>query len=500
MNAPGPRLELRTGQSLVMTAQLQQSIKLLQLSSVELAEYLGEELDKNPLLSLEEGEDASRQEMDDGRGKNYGEENASSPEHLQSDSEESTPESDSAEATLDMPEEQSEAGEGMEAYATGSDSRHASFDDEESSLEQTLSEKLSLRDHLLAQLPIELGEPSERMIGAHLIDLVDDAGYIKEDLAPVAEQLGVSPGEVEAVLKQLQRLDPVGVCARDLGECLALQLAEKDRLDPAMQLFLKHLDLVAKGDLAQLKKICGVDHEDLKDMLAEIRQLNPKPGNQFPSEVLQPVIPDVMLKKKKDGGWHIELNPDALPRVLINRRYFSELNDKARNKQEKKYLNEQMATASWLVKALDQRAQTILKVATEIVAQQDAFFRHGVRYLKPLTLKDISVPVELHESTVSRVTSNKFMHTQRGTYRLKDFFTSSLSSASGEDVSSRSVQHMIREMIELETAKDILSDDAIAEKLQARGIDVARRTVAKYREEMKIPSSVQRRRDKSRAL
>ena len=497
MNAPGPRLELRSSQSLVMTAQLQQSIKLLQLSSIELSDYLGGELEKNPLLSMEEGEDTPQENTSDEGGKP---DNDSGSEEAPDNREDTASDNEPTESSLDIPDEQTEAGEGMETFASSSDSRNTSFDDEDSGLEQSLTEKLSLRDHLHAQLPLEITDAGERMIAMHLVDLVDDAGYIKDDLTLLTEQLAVKKEEIEEVLKKLQRFDPVGVCARDLGECLSLQLKEKDRLDPAMQLFLNNLDLVAKGDLAQLKKICGVDHEDLKDMLAEIRLLNPKPGHQFPSDILQPVIPDVLLKKKKDGGWLVELNPDALPRVLINRRYFSELNQKARNKQDKKYLNEQMATASWLVKALDQRAHTILKVATEIVAQQDAFFRHGVRYLKPLTLKDISVPVELHESTVSRVTSNKFMHTQRGTYRLKDFFTSSLSSASGEDISSRSVQHMIKEMIDLETVGTVLSDDAIAEKIKARGIDVARRTIAKYREEMKIPSSVQRRRDKSRKL
>ncbi|MGB1540497.1 MAG: RNA polymerase factor sigma-54, partial [Rickettsiales bacterium] len=321
--------------------------------------------------------------------------------------------------------------------------------------------------------------------------------YVPEDLSSVAETLSCSEVEVEDVLLQLQSFDPHGVGARTLVECLAIQLREKDQLDPAMEKLLANLELMAMGEAKKLAKLCGVEEEDLPYMYAEIRALNPKPGYRFGSDVVQAVIPDVFLRKAQDGGWQVELNSDALPKVLVNRQYYTRIADGARRKEDKKYLSEQLAHANWLTKALDQRAQTILKVTTEIVRQQDMFFRYGIRHFKPLTLRDIAAETDLHESTVSRVTTQKYLSTGNAVYELKYFFSSSVgSTAGGDGHSSEAVKHRIKELIDAEDPKKILSDDAIAETLQDKGIDIARRTVAKYREAMDIPSSPARRKEK----
>jgi RNA polymerase sigma-54 factor len=303
------------------------------------------------------------------------------------------------------------------------------------------------------------------------------------------------------VLALLQSFDPPGVCARDLKECLAIQLRELDRFDPAMQALVEHLDLLAKRDLPALKRICAVDDEDLVDMIGEIRQLNPKPGFAFGSALVQPVVPDVFVRQGADGGYIIELNTDTLPRVLVNQIYYAEVSKTAKNDKDKSYLADCMQTATWLMRALDQRAKTILKVATEIVRQQDAFFAHGVQHLKPLNLKTVADAISMHESTVSRVTANKYMATSRGIFELKYFFTSAIAAADGGDAhSAEAVRHRIKQLIDAEAADDVLSDDTIVEKLRTAGIDIARRTVAKYREAMRIPSSVQRRREKQGAM
>jgi RNA polymerase sigma-54 factor len=335
------------------------------------------------------------------------------------------------------------------------------------------------------------------MIGQYLIDLVDDSGYLSGDLAAAAEKLGTGVAEVEAVLVVLQTFDPPGICARDLAECLSIQLKENDRFDPAMAALISRLDLLAKRDSAALKKVCGVGDEDLADMIAEVRRLNPKPGHAFGSAVVQPIVPDVFVRPAPDGGWIVELNSDTLPKVLVNQSYYSEVSATARRDTDKSYLTECLQSATWLVRALDQRARTILKVSNEIVRQQDAFFARGVEHLRPLNLKTVAEAISMHESTVSRVTANKYMATSRGIFELKYFFTSAIAAShGGEAHSAESVRHRIKQLIDGETAADILSDDTIVDKLREAGIDIARRTVAKYREAMRIPSSVQRRREK----
>ncbi|MEO3435148.1 RNA polymerase factor sigma-54 [Inquilinus sp. CAU 1745] len=496
------RLDLRQSQTLVMTPQLQQAIKLLQLSNLELSDYVDQELERNPLLERDDGdshdpdpretyEDAPETELSTdrvGADRLTGSDTmAGSDGPLDTDYENVWTSAGTADAAA-------EAGPDAGVPWTG---KGGGFDDGDYDFQQTLSERPNLRDHLLAQAREELPAPADRLIAAHLIDLIDETGYLRAELDAVAEQLGCSFGKVETVLAALQKLDPPGVAARSLPECLALQLAEKNRLDPAMAALLDNLDMLAARDYAALIRLCGVDREDLADMIAEIRALDPKPGQAFDGEVAQIVTPDILMRPKADGGWVVELNADNLPRVLINQRYYSEIAAGARTKADKDYLTDCFASANWLVKSLHQRATTILKVATEIVSQQGLFFARGVQYLKPLILRDIADAIGMHESTVSRVTTNKFIATPRGLFELKYFFTSSIQGANGADAhSAEAVRFRIKSLIDAETAGTVLSDDRIVELLHGDGIDIARRTVAKYREGMKIPSSVQRRREK----
>jgi len=506
-----PRLELRHSQSLVMTPQLQQAIKLLQLNNLELSAYVEQELEENPLLERAEPEpEGERHEgepdMEDG-GK-------SSEDSLASvDLENETASAQESEEARDVDYDNEWAGDGPgQAASEQGDSSLSDWsnvgagggaggDSPERSLEQTLSGALSLRDHLQEQIGVELDDPVERVIAVHLMELLDEAGYLSGDLETVAQALDCDMERVEATLERVQGFTPTGIFARNLQECLALQLREKDRLDPAMQTFLDNLDLLAKHDLKGLSRRCGVDAEDIADMIDEIRALNPKPALSFDFAVIQPVTPDVLMRPNPDGGWLIELNSETLPKVLVNNQYYSSISGSARNKADKQYIAECYQSANWLVKSLHQRATTILKVATEIVTQQSEFFVKGVRFLKPLILRDIAEEIEMHESTVSRVTSNKYIATPRGIFELKYFFTTALgNSAGGEAHSAEAVRHRIKVLIDEEPVKKILSDDRIAEILQNEGIDIARRTVAKYREAMRIPSSVQRRREKKAAL
>jgi RNA polymerase sigma-54 factor len=500
--AIGPRLELRQSQNLVMTTQLQQSIKLLQLSAMELSEFVATEIEQNPLLGRDEGHE------------DFGEESAPEQPERQASSktedvfefgESHTNWDEDATSALDTTRDAfwGDADGGDYNPTADAQSKGLRHDSEGMGPGRdymgNISESESLQDHLREQLQMDISDPVERIIGLHLIDLVDERGYLPPDLSPVCEALGCGADEAERVLEKMQRFDPSGVFARSLSECLAIQLREKDRLDPGMEKLLDNLELMAAGDTARLARLCGVQEDDIPLMYEEIRELNPKPGYRFGSDVVQAVVPDVFLRKAPEGGWQVELNADALPRVLVNRQYYTRIAGSARRKEDKKYLSEQLAHANWLTKALDQRAQTILKVSTEIVRQQDAFFRKGVRFFRPLTLRDISEAVDMHESTVSRVTTHKYLSTGTAVYELKYFFSSSLASSSGGDAySSEAVKHMIKELVDAESAAAILSDDAIAERLQQKGVDIARRTVAKYREAMDIPSSAARRREKKR--
>ena len=339
--------------------------------------------------------------------------------------------------------------------------------DDDYNLEAFVAAEVTLGGHLAEQLAVAFSGPAERMIGQYLIDLVDDAGYLPADLGQAAERLGASQADVDAVVSVLQKFDPPGVCARNLSECLAIQLRELNRYDPAMQALVENLDLLARRDIASLRKLCGVDDEDITDMIGEIRRLDPKPGLKFGSARTQTMVPDVYVRPGPDGGWHVELNSDTLPRVLVNQVYYTELSKTIRKDGDKSYFSDCLQNATWLVRALDQRARTILKVATEIVRQQDGFFTHGVAHLRPLNLKAVADAIQMHESTVSRVTANKYMATNRGSFELKYFFTASIASADGGEAhSAEAVRHHIKLLIDAEAPAAILSDDTIVERLR----------------------------------
>ena len=498
----GPRLDLRQSQSLVMTPQLQQAIKLLALSNLEIETFIGDALEANPLLDIGELAPAPVETIDADHRRTtlesspvdqlIGEGRAAEDRPLDIDT-----------GTLDMDRDTGDSGdtpamaevafEGpYDGEARVSGSGEAPGIDEQGSGGETLAA------HLHAQIGAVTRDPRQAFIGRFLIDQLDEAGYLPIPLREVCNDLQVPLVEAEAALALVQTLDPTGVGARTLSECIALQAKEADRHDPAMARLIENLDMVARGELARLKRMCGVDDEDFADMLAELRGYDPKPGLQFGASVTEPVVPDILITSRADGGWNVALNQATLPRLIVNRSYYVEMRGACGDRGDKGWLSERLADANWLVKALDQRQKTILKVASEIVRQQDGFFRHGVSQLKPLTLRTVAETVSLHESTVSRVTSNKYLLCERGTFELKYFFTSGVASSDGEGaVSAEAVKAAIRQLIEAEDSKAILSDDALVDLLNTRGFDLARRTVAKYREAIGLGSSVQRRRQKA---
>ncbi len=506
------KLELRQSQQLVMTPQLQQAIKLLQLSNLELNEFVDAELERNPLLERDDeqypasGPTESAPEKESGAEDDFGGDdgdygNGDEPSAAQDMVADATKLASDLDVDRDVAfaEESPQDIAALLAGSTWSGARQSgSLDSEEADLESILTSDVSLREHLSNQLQLAVSDPVERMIGGYLIDLVDDAGYLRADLDELADRLGAAPAQVKAVLAKLQTFDPPGVMATSLKECLALQLKERGRYDPMIAKFLDHLELLAAHDLRQLKRILGTDMEDITDMIAEIRSLNPKPGNAFDGPPVQTVIPDVLVRPANDGSWHVELNSETLPRVLVNRAYYTRVSrNMPAQSRDKEFLVDCLNTANWLVKSLDQRARTILRVAEEIVRQQDAFLVHGVQHLRPLNLKTVADAIKMHESTVSRVTSSKYMATNRGIFEMKYFFNSAIASVdNGVAHSSVSVRHRIKLLIDAEAASAVLSDDQIVDILQREGIDIARRTVAKYREAMGIASSVQRRREK----
>ena len=485
-----PRLDLRQSQTLVMTPQLQQAIKLLQLSNLELAGYVESELEQNPLLERVEADGSTPTETP-------GEPATTSDAGPE-------PEAAARDAVSNLGADYdnmwSSDGTGEGSGAGPREPWRVARGDSSAALEQAPAGAPGLRDHLINQLNVDIADPIERMIGVHLIDALDETGYLGEDPGSVAQRLSCDLGLVEATLDRLQDFDPPGVFARDLRECLELQLRELNRLDPAMAALLDNLDLLAQHRTDKLRALCGGDAADFADRLDELTSLNPKPGLAFDSEVAQTIVPDVIVRPSPQGGWLVELNADTLPRVLVNQRYYARISRRAKSKSEKEYLVDRLTSANWLVKSLAQRANTILRVATELVRRQDAFLTHGVQHLRPLILRDIAEEIEMHESTVSRVTANKYMSTPRGTFEMRYFFTNAIrgTGASAQTHSSEAVRDRIKTLIENEAADDILSDDRIVALLRDEGIDIARRTVAKYREATRIPSSVARRRMRKR--
>ena len=478
----GPRIDLRVSQQLVMSQQLQQAIKLLALSNLEIEAVIAEELAKNPLLEAKPGEGAAGEGVIVREDREYGDDAADptgSDELIgrKLGTEDSPVDMDWREAALETDSfaDVAGGGGGEEAF---------DFDRLEGS-------EAGLAEHLLAQLQ-GAGGTIGRLAEAIVREL-EETGYLETPLRLIAEECEAQLKEAEQALELVQSLDPPGVAARSLEECIALQARAADRYDPAMARLIANLDLLAKGRMADLRRICAVDEEDLADMVRELRAYDPKPGCRFVSKEPEAITPDVFVRKSQ-GGWVVELNNAALPKVLVNRRYHAELKRGSQDKASKSWLGDCLASANWLVKAHDQRARTIVKVATEVVKQQQGFFEQGVSQLRPLTLAKVAEAIEMHESTVSRVTSNKYLACDRGMFELKYFFGSGVASEGGEGAAAEAVKASIKAIIDEEA--DVLSDDAIAALLKDRGMDVARRTVVKYREAMGIGSSIQRRRQR----
>jgi RNA polymerase sigma-54 factor len=492
--AIGPRLDLRFTQSLVMTPQLRQAIKLLQSSNLEVSAFVEEELERNPLLERDERPDAPPLEAAVPR-----EPSLPTPDSFDGASAATLPAE--AEFPLDI-RDWSNVYDGEPARGGG----RADFEDDSRGIEELAAERpRTLREELAEQVRLTFPDAGDRLIAAQLIALLDPAGRLAPEDGAIAAAMGCDASRVAAIRGRMQRFEPAGLFCRSLRECLAVQLAERDRLDPAMSALLDHLDLLARRDLRALMRICGVDAEDLADMVAELKRLDPKPGAGYDATPALALVPDVLMRPAPawtapDGTpeavWILELNPETLPRVLVNRGFHARAQVSA-TREERAFLSEKYQAANWLVKSLEQRANTILKVAAEIVRRQDGFFRHGVSHLRPLILRDVAEAVEMHESTVSRVTANKYIATPRGSFELKYFFTTAIGGTAGETFSAEAVRHRIRSMVAAEAPDDVLSDDAIVAALRREGVDIARRTVAKYREALRIPSSVQRKREKA---
>jgi len=516
-----PRLDLRQVQTLVMTPQLQQAIKLLQLSNLELADYLDEDLEKNPLLQQEDQSSGAEDENQNPEIQEPDQDGSPDTEVGNTDFEDGFDTSDitdligtktlseEKENNLDAEYDDVWSQEGPTDVAV--DLRGEDLDfrimgaspsaQDEFPIDISPAANKTLREHLTAQASLDIAEAADRAIANALIDLLEDTGYLTTPISEIANILGCKISKIEQILQKIQAMDPAGVGARNLSECLSIQLRDQDRFDPAMQALVENLELLANREFKTLLKVCGVDKEDLAQMINEIQALDPKPGLMFEEALSEPIVPDVIVNRKKGGGWSVELNNDNLPGILINNKYYNEVRSSTLSKQDKEYISSCYQSASWLLKAVHQRAQTILKVSSEIVRHQEGFLEHGVNHLKPLILRDIAEIVGVHESTVSRVTTNKYMATPRGVFELKYFFTFALGNS--EDKSGLSVQAIrakIRKMIDDEEPNKILSDDKIVSLLKSDGIEIARRTVAKYRESMKISSSVQRRREKKMLL
>jgi RNA polymerase sigma-54 factor len=475
----GPSLSIRQTQALVLTPQLQQAIKLLQLSTLELEAYIAEELAKNPLLESRGGDDDGEPAV------------AAGGEEGEGDEAPDDPGADNlilGQAEDDRPLDVDWTSEALEtdsfADVVGSAPSDEGFD-----FDRVQYAASSLAEHLIDQLHGYSGDEGD--LARVLAEMLDETGYLTVPPPDIAEATGAPVELVERALAIVQNLDPPGVGARSLAECLALQARAADRYDPAMARLIDNLELLSKGRTQDLKRICGVDDEDLADMIAELRAYDPKPGCRFSGMATEDVTPDVFVRRSS-AAYAVELNQATLPRLLVNRRYYQELKSGPQDKRSRAWLSECLASASWLVKALDQRARTIVKVVSEIVRRQQGFFDRGVSALKPMTLREVAEAIEMHESTVSRVTSNKYLLCDRGLYELKYFFGSGVASAEGDGAAANAVKAGIKDLIDAET--EILSDDAIASLLKRRGFDVARRTVVKYREAMGLGSSIQRRR------
>ncbi|PWL19326.1 RNA polymerase sigma-54 factor [Falsochrobactrum shanghaiense] len=496
--ALSPKLDFRQSQSLAMTPQLMQSIKLLQMTHIELTRFLEQEIEKNPLLEREERSDGESADLERSGEEDAGE-NAEAVDPASDEDWFKTGAVDDAQSlssAFDASLENIFPDDPGRSDRQFRDSPGAVSNPGYDDIGEITVSRPSLSEYVAEQVALTFRAPADRFIASALADALDENGYLRADIYMLAQNLGVETAHVEHILEKMQGFDPAGIFARDLRECLAIQLHLRDRLDPAMAAMIDHLDLLARRDFAALKKVCGVDQADIADMLREIRALDPKPGARFSVDIADSVVPDVLVGLTRQGDWAIELNSAALPRLIVNNQYYARVSRSVKA-EEKAFLSDCMQTANWLVRSLDQRARTILKVTQEIVRQQDGFLRRGVIHLKPLNMRAIADAVGMHESTISRVSAGKFMATPRGMFELRYFFNASIASSEGGSAhSSESVRHRIRQMIDAENPANVLSDDAIVDALKKDGVDIARRTVAKYRESMNIASSVQRRREK----
>jgi RNA polymerase sigma-54 factor len=479
------KLQVRQTQSLVITPQLMQAIRLLQMSALELDRFIDAELEQNPLLEAADSEPADT----DSAG--TAESSADSPE---SSLETAAGEIDAEPADVFPEAPVASAGPvPTRAAASGSGAGLDTL-----GIDQTLPATESL-DALLTRLieAVFASAPADRAIAFTLLASLDESGYLTVQPDVIAERLGATPEAMERVLRACQELAPTGIFARSLAECLALQLEERNRLTPPMRMLLANLERLAAGDRASLVALCGVGREGLDKLVAEIRALDPKPGLAFDRAPTRTLIPDVFVRPAPSGGWIVELNDDVLPRLLVNRSYYAKISTVVSREADRRYLSDCLQKASWLEKSLDQRARTVLKVATEIVRRQEGFLNDGVAYLKPLNLRMVADALGIHESTVSRAAANKTIATPRGIFEFRYFFTGAIAATSGGEAhSAEAVKHRIRKMIMNESPDTVLSDDAIVAILSRDGIDIARRTVAKYREVMRIGSSVERRRER----
>ncbi|MEE2662261.1 MAG: RNA polymerase factor sigma-54 [Pseudomonadota bacterium] len=507
----GPQLSLRQNQSLAMTPQLVQAIKLLKMTNLEVSSFLKQQVEQNPLLVLEDTQQTYNRSLTvqnetefikNYSQEEYGDQNQNSDlgigesNHLPSSRvvlEERGANRDNfsfstGHAAVDWMQGATDSSTSFKSDPSGGNSFAYSVAD------KVTDTNISLRDYLLGQVNVDFNTKIERSIGARLIDMLDESGWFSGDLQTVSEALGCSTKMIEDIFYRCQHFDPPGVFCRSLSECLELQLREVGRLDRAMRKLLNNLPLLAKRDYAAIKRVCEVDDKDLSDMISEIKKLNPKPGEIFDREVAQTIVPDVFVKPGK-FGWVVELNNSTLPNVLVNYPYYSEIQGAAHTESDREFIRVKFQSANWLVRALAQRAETILKVATELVAQQEFFLERGVEFLRPLNLRDIAEVIGVHESTVSRVTTNKYLSVNSRIFHMKYFFDTGIGQGEACDgVSAESLRARIKTIIDRESADSVLSDDSIVSILQNQGIGIARRTVAKYRYSMNIPSSVQRRR------
>ena len=483
-------LELKLGQRLTMTPQLQQAIKLLQLSAIDLKTEIQQALEENPLLEednvLETDTSTDADALDQGEALQESEEQENTPHESELGSDE--------DPTVNEESEFTQWSEHFESHITGirNDSTGLEIEDRNSS-------PTTLKDHLLWQMRMIPFTDTDREIAVALIDAIDEDGYLKVNTGDVVaildeEGVQVDPEEVEATLHQIQNFDPIGVGARDLRECLLVQLRQfdpaLDQIQQAKDLISDHFDLLCSRSLPQIKRLMKMDDKTLNETIKFIRNLHPRPGNAVTPAAPSYIIPDVIVKKIKDE-WRAELNREAFPRPRINNAYQALLGQH-KNGEDKKYVQNHLQEARWFIKSLDQRDETLLKVAKSIIDRQKEFFEVGEQAMKPMVLHDIANALNLHESTISRATTQKYMLTPRGIFELKYFFSSHVSTADGGTCSSTVIRTLIKQYVESESPTKPISDSQIAKLLGQQGINVARRTIAKYRENMNIPASSQR--------